>query len=254
MSQVLRVAVAGANGRLGREICAAIAAADDVEMTFGLVRPGGSASGLAAPVLESLSSNAPDFDVLIDVSTCDGVLSQLPALHKPMVIGVTGFSPEQNTILKTASKRIAILRTGNFSLGVNLLLALTEQAAKALGPNWRVQITETHHVHKQDFPSGTALMLAAAAQQGLGQELAIQSVLYPDKPNTNDAGILPISSIRQGEEIGQHTLRLTNGREEVVLAHTALQRGIFADGALVAAKWVSTQKPGLYAMRDVLHG
>ena len=100
MSQVLRVAVAGANGRLGREICAAIAAADDVEMTFGLVRPGGSASGLAAPVLESLSSNAPDFDVLIDVSTCDGVLSQLPALHKPMVIGVTGFHRSKIRYLK----------------------------------------------------------------------------------------------------------------------------------------------------------
>ncbi|MCF6291978.1 MAG: 4-hydroxy-tetrahydrodipicolinate reductase [Robiginitomaculum sp.] len=254
MKQNLSIAVAGVGGRLGGEIYKAIQYADDVDLAFGLIRPGGKAiKGFPAPLLENINETAPEFDVLIDVSTCDGVIQRLSETTKPMIIGVTGFNSEQLERIAQRVKKMPILLTGNFSLGVNLLLDLAEQAAQKLGSGWQIKIKETHHIHKQDYPSGTALMLAGAVNSGLDSDLLLEPALHPDEPKELQENTLPIISYRQGEEIGQHTIILSNGSEEIELGHRALKRKVFADGALVAARWLARQKPGLYDMNDVLN-
>jgi 4-hydroxy-tetrahydrodipicolinate reductase len=135
---------------------------------------------------------------------------------------------------------------------VNLLLDLAEQAAQKLGSGWQIKIKETHHIHKQDYPSGTALMLAGAVNSGLDTDLLLEPYLHPEEANQTQENILPIISYRQGEEIGQHTIVLSNGSEEIELGHRALKRSVFADGALSAVKWLAQQKPGFYGMKDVL--
>ncbi|MBL4617225.1 MAG: 4-hydroxy-tetrahydrodipicolinate reductase [Robiginitomaculum sp.] len=253
MSKNLAIAVAGAGGRLGGEICKAIQYVDDLDLAFGVIRLGGEKpNGFPAPVFENINETAPKFDVLIDVSTCDGVIQRLSETTKPMVIGVTGFSEEQVEKISRAAKKMPILLTGNFSLGVNLLLDLAEQAAQKLGSGWQIKIKETHHIHKQDYPSGTALMLAGAVNSGLDTDLLLEPYLHPEEANQTQENTLPIISYRQGEEIGQHTIVLSNGSEEIELGHRALKRKVFADGALSAVKWLAQQKPGFYGMKDVL--
>lgn len=252
MSKNLAIAVAGAGGRLGGEICSAVNYVDDVDLVFGLIRPGGKEiKDFPAPLLENINETALKFDVLIDVSTCQSVVEKLPEITKPMVIGVTGFNQQQQKEIAVLAKTIPVLLTGNFSLGVNLLLDLAEQAARKLGSDWQLQIHETHHIHKQDYPSGTALMLADALTTGRGENLPVESVLHP-KQILAATNSLPITSYRKGEEIGQHTVVLSNGHEQITLGHQALKRSVFADGALVAARWLAKQKPGLYDMSDVL--
>jgi len=254
MKQNLSIAVAGVGGRLGGEIYRAIDHADDLDLAFGVIRLGGNApESFPAKILAVLDEIAPKFDVLIDVSTCDGVIQRLSETTRPMVIGVTGFNTKQVEKIAQRAKKTPILLTGNFSLGVNLLLDFAEQAAQKLGVGWQIKIKETHHIHKQDYPSGTALMLADAANSGLDADLLLQPYLHPDESKQPQENTLPIISYRQGEEIGQHTIILSNGSEEIELGHRALKRSVFANGALVAARWLARQKPGLYDMNDVLN-
>ncbi|VAV98369.1 4-hydroxy-tetrahydrodipicolinate reductase [hydrothermal vent metagenome] len=242
----IRLAIAGHTGRLGREICASFAQEDGFVLAFGLGRND-----------NPLSTNSPGFDVLLDVSSCEGVIERLPVLQqlgKPVVIGVTGFDQKQIQQIKAAAKTLPILLSGNFSIGVNLLLQQVRDVARTLGDRANIHISETHHTAKKDFPSGTALMLADAVMQGRGQNMKIDCALHPQQPDTGQSKTIAITSFRQSGVIGQHTVAFDIEDETTSYQHTANARSIFANGALIAAKWLVDRQPGFYQMRDVLGG
>lgn len=248
----LRIAIAGTAGRLGSEIRELIAADDSVELAFALVRPGGSRPE-GVPYFEHLQDAHPDFDVLIDVALADGMgkrLTALRALNKPLVTGVTGLRAAQQTAVHDAANSIAVLQAANFSQGITALLAQVRDMARRLGSDWQVEISETHHVHKKDYPSGTALALARVVQDGLGDEIPIISVLWPENPQS-DSPAITIQSYRREEVFGEHEVRFSCGSESVVLGHTANSRAVFAHGALAAAKWIAGKPAGFYTMEDV---
>ncbi|MEK1925987.1 MAG: 4-hydroxy-tetrahydrodipicolinate reductase, partial [Rhizobium giardinii] len=180
-----------------------------------------------------------------------GLAAQARIVH---VIGTTGCSSGDDERIKAAARHARIVKSGNLSLGVNLLGVLTEQAARALGPaDWDIEILEMHHKHKVDAPSGTALLLGEAAAKGRGIDLASQSVRVRDgHTGARVAGTIGFATLRGGSVIGEHSVILAGEGEQVTLSHSATDRSIFARGAVTAALWARGQKPGLYSMLDVL--
>ena len=218
------------------------------------------------PINKKINGIKPEFntenafkktDIIIDftIPKCTlEILKIATKLKKKVVIGTTGFSRSQENIIKKYSKKIPILKAGNMSLGVNLLMYLTEITSKSLADNYLSKIFEVHHKHKQDYPSGTALMLGKGIADGKGKNfynligkkfLNKQSFPYGKKIN--------FSSLRKGEIIGEHEVKFSNGKEIITLNHEAFDRALYSDGALVAAKWLMKKKPGLYSMRDLLN-
>ena len=195
-------------------------------------------------------------DLIIDftIPKCTlEILKIASKLQKRIVIGTTGFNRNQENLIKSYSKKIPILKAGNMSLGVNLLMYLTEIASKSLNNEYLSKIFETHHKHKKDYPSGTALMLGKGIADGknknfynlIGKKfLNKKSFPYGKKINFN--------SIRKGEIIGEHEVKFSNGKEIITLNHEAFDRALYSDGALTAAEWLMKKKPGLYSMRDLL--
>ena len=196
-------------------------------------------------------------NVIIDftVPKCTfDVLRIASKLKKSVVIGTTGFTQKEEDLIKKYSKKIPILKAGNMSLGVNLLMYLTEVASKSLNDDYLSKVFEVHHKHKKDYPSGTALMLGKGIANGknknfynlIGKKfLNKRSFSYGKKINFN--------SIRKGEIIGKHDVSFSNGKEIINLNHEAFDRALYSDGALTAAKWLIAKKPGLYSMRDLLN-
>ncbi|MBI3437983.1 MAG: 4-hydroxy-tetrahydrodipicolinate reductase [Proteobacteria bacterium] len=242
----LAIAIAGCNGHMGRALMSA--AGGDVRFSIvGTTTRGGASAGAAA-------ANA---DVWIDFTTPDATVTALDALSgakvRAAIVGTTGLSPAQRDRIAEHAKRIAIVCSGNFSLGVNLLAALVEQAASKLGPEWDIEILDAHHRRKVDAPSGTALMLGDAAAKGRG--VALEDVqLAPNNGVTGvrKAGGIGFASLRAGGIVGEHDVIFAAEREVLTLSHAALDRGLFADGALAAALWAADKPAGLYTMRDVL--
>ena len=195
-------------------------------------------------------------DIIIDftIPKCTlEILKIASKLKKKVVIGTTGFSKSQDNQIKRYSKSIPILKAGNMSLGVNLLMYLTEIASRSLKDNYLSKIFEVHHKHKLDYPSGTALMLGRGIADGKGKNLYNligkkflnqKSFPYGKKINFN--------SLRKGEIIGEHEVSFSSGKEIITLNHEAFDRTLYSDGALTAAKWLMKKKPGLYSMRDLL--
>jgi 4-hydroxy-tetrahydrodipicolinate reductase len=181
-------------------------------------------------------------------------LAMLPRLDVPAaVIGTTGFSEAEEAQIEAASETMAIVKAGNYSLGVNLLEALVKQAASRLGEDWDIEILETHHRRKVDAPSGTALMLGDAAASGRGQSLSdVRSGPYDGPDAKREPGTIGFSVRRSGDVIGDHEVTLASDMEILSLRHTALDRAVFAHGAIKAAEWAARQSPGLYDMGDVL--
>lgn len=264
----LSIAIAGAGGRMGRALVRAANEDSRFAITGGTERSGGQFLGAdlgalagIAPLFMSTADAteraAEKADVWIDFTAPEATLAALDALTstqtRAAVIGTTGLSPEQEERIAAHAKRIAIVRSGNFSLGVTLLAALVEQAAAKLGPEWDIEITEAHHRRKADAPSGTALLLGEAAAHGRGQPLR-ELRLAPHDGVTGErpSGKIGFSVIRGGGVIGDHDVRFMAERETVTLSHQAADRAVFADGALAAALWVADKPPGLYSMRDVL--
>ena len=182
------------------------------------------------------------------------ILKIASKLKKKVVIGTTGFTKREENLIKKISKKIPILKAGNMSLGVNLLMYLTEIASKSLGKKFLTKVYEVHHKHKKDFPSGTALMLARGVAVGKNKEfykmigkkfLNKKSFPYGNKINFN--------SIRKGEVIGEHEVSFSSGKEIVTLNHESFDRALYSEGALTAAQWLSRKKPGLYSMRNLLN-
>ena len=195
-------------------------------------------------------------DVIIDftIPKCTlEVLKIASKLKKKVVIGTTGFSRSQERQIKKYSKRIPILKAGNMSLGVNLLMYLTEIASKSLNDEYLSKIFEVHHRHKKDYPSGTALMLGKGIANGKGKNLYnLIGKKFLNKKSFPYGKKINFSSLRKGEIIGEHEVKFSSGKEIITLNHEAFDRALYSDGALTAAKWLMKKKPGLYSMRDLL--
>ena len=195
--------------------------------------------------IEAFKNTNVIIDFTVPKCTLD-ILKIAAKLKKKVVIGTTGFTKKEETIIKKFSKKIPILKAGNMSLGINLLMYLTEIASKSLENNFLSKIYEIHHKHKIDYPSGTALMLGKGIAVGKNKNFNnLIGKKFSNKINFN--------SIRKGEVIGKHEVRFSSGKEIIRLNHESFDRALYSEGALTAAKWLMSKKPGLYSMRDLLN-
>lgn len=264
---VIGVAVGGASGRMGRAVCAAVLDAPDLRLVGGCGQPGGELSGHdlgilagrghAGVLLQSDAAQASQSaQVWIDFSSNAGLaanLDRLPMSVRGAIIGVTGHNGAAQDAVERCADQRAVVQSGNFSLGISVLQGLVQAAAARLGPQWDIEILEHHHRHKRDAPSGTALMLGAAAARGRGHDLAhLRLPPHDDKTGLRPEGGIGFASLRGGATIGEHAVLLAGPRETLTLAHCAQDRAVFADGALVAARWALSQPAGLYSMQNVL--
>ena len=175
-------------------------------------------------------------------------------LKKKVVIGTTGFTKNEENLIRKFSKKIPILKAGNMSLGVNLLMYLTEITSKSLGNNFLSKVYEVHHKHKVDYPSGTALMLGKGIADGKNKNLYdLIGKKYLNKKIFPYSNKINFNSVRKGEVVGEHEVRFSTGKETIRLNHESFDRALYSEGALTAAKWLMTKKPGLYSMRDLLN-
>lgn len=238
-----RVGIFGAQGRMGQAIARALAAQ-------GIASAGGTDLGDDPAPLAAAA------DVLVDFSSPHALEANLAAARTagtPILVGTTGLSPQQHALIDQAATTLAVLQTGNTSLGVALLQRLVRMAAARLGPDWDIEIVETHHREKLDAPSGTALMLGQAAADGLGTTLAEAAVMdRAGLTGARAAGTVGFASIRGGTVAGDHEVLFAGNGERLVLAHRAEDRTIFATGAIRAALWLVGRAPGRYTMADVL--
>ena len=268
MSAPMNIVVTGAAGRMGRALIRAIAESDRARLSAALERDGSDHVGTDSGLLAGLDANgipvtadpvaafaAADavLDFTAPAATCAfaALAAQARIVH---VIGTTGLSDADLEALRRASAHTVIVRSGNMSLGVNLLAVLVEAGAKALSAQgWDIEIVEMHHKHKVDAPSGTALLLGEAAAKGRDIALADHSVRVRDgHTGPRQPGTIGFATLRGGSVIGEHSVLFAGEGETVTLSHSATDRAIFARGAVHAALWGGTAKPGLYAMRDVL--
>ena len=239
-----RIGILGASGRMGRAIAALLEEGGEASLAGGCGR-GDDAGALGSGC-----------DVLVDFSAPDALplnLQAALAADRPIVIGTTGLGPEHQRAIDEAAARIAVLHAANMSLGVNLLAHLVREAAARLGEDWDVEIAEMHHRHKADAPSGTALMLGAAAAEGRGVDLASVSDRGRDgMTGARTAGHIGFAALRGGSVAGDHQVVFAAEGERLELGHRAETRDIFARGAIKAAVWLKNKPPGRYAMADVL--
>ena len=196
-------------------------------------------------------------DVIIDftIPKCTfEVLKIASKLKKKVVIGTTGFTKKEENLIKKYSRKIPILKAGNMSLGINLLMYLTEIASASLGNNYLSKVFEVHHRHKKDHPSGTALMLGKGIAVGKNKDFyKIIGKKYLNKKSFPYGKKINFNSIRKGEIIGEHEVKFSSGKEIITLNHEAFDRALYSEGALTAAKWLNRKKPGLYSMRNLLN-
>ena len=263
----MRLIVAGAGGRMGRTLIAAIAATEGVALAGALDAPGSAILGRDAGELAGLGANGVTVtdDASALLGKADGVVdftvpSATLALVKMTaerglvhVVGTTGFDAAGEAAVAEAARRAVVVKSGNMSLGVNLLVALTRRVAKSLDASFDVEIVEMHHNRKIDAPSGTALMLGRAAAEGRGIDLAAHSDRGRDgETGARKPGDIGFASLRGGTVVGDHSVIFAGPAERIELTHRAEDRMIFARGALHAALWARERKPRLYSMADVL--
>jgi 4-hydroxy-tetrahydrodipicolinate reductase len=262
----LRVAIAGAAGRMGRTLVGAVLAAPDLELVAALERADephlGRDAGelLGAPCGVRIGAGAEQAasacDVFVDFTRPEATLAHLVACRRhgvPMVIGTTGFSEAQKAEIAQAARDIAIVMSPNFSVGVNVAFRLIEVAARALGPGYDVEILEAHHRHKVDAPSGTALRMGEGVARALGRDLQ-QCAVYAREGITGErkSETIGFSTIRGGDIVGEHTVMFIGSGERLEISHRASSRANFAHGALRAARFVRDRTRGLFDMADVL--
>ena len=261
------VVVAGAAGRMGRTLIQALDASSTLVLS-GAVElaesqfvgaDAGELSGIARKSLavsDSLSPLLGDADVLIDFTVADATdhnVAACEAMSCSLVLGTTGLSPATQRRIVSAAENIAIVQAPNFSIGVNLCFELLDTAARILGDDVDIEISEAHHKHKVDAPSGTAIAMGEVVARALGRNLA-DSAIYGREGVTGERerSTIGFQSIRAGDIVGEHTVMFAAEGERVEITHRAASRMTFARGALRAAEWITSQPPGLYGMRDVL--
>ncbi|MFJ5160539.1 4-hydroxy-tetrahydrodipicolinate reductase [Pantoea sp. NPDC088449] len=266
MSEI-RIAIVGAPGRMGRNLIQAVQQAEGVALGAALARSGSSLLGVDAGelagigktgviVTDDLRQVVNDFDVLIDFTRPEGTLEYLTFCRKhkkAMVIGTTGFDEAGKAAISAAAEEIGIVFAANFSVGVNLVLNLLQQAAKVMGDYADIEIVEAHHRHKVDAPSGTALAMGEAIADAMNWNLDEHAV-YARVGHTGErkAQTIGFATVRAGDIVGEHTAMFADIGERVEITHKASSRMTFANGAVKAASWLKSKKSGLYDMRDVL--
>lgn len=253
MPKFLNIAVGGALGRMGRYAVDAVNDTPDMEVAARFDRPGVSDIGLV-----SRDEALERAQVVIDFTTPDAATELATAAAArggpALVLGCTGFTDAQVATIGEAAKTIPIVRAGNFSLGLNMLMGLVRQAAAALpAEDWDIEVFEAHHKHKVDAPSGAALMLGADAAKGRGVELGKVAVKVRDGiTGPRPVGAIGFSVMRGGGIVGEHSVTFAADAEILTLAHSARDRSLFARGAIAAARWVVGKPAGEYDMQDVL--
>ena len=253
----INLAVTGGLGRMGQQIIKS--AKYDKNFKLVSVTEGKKIKKKIAGIkINQNSSEAfKKADLIIDFSVpkCTfEVLKIASKLKKKVVIGTTGFTKKEENLIKKFAKRIPILKAGNMSLGINLLMYLTEIASSSLGKKFLTKIFEIHHKHKKDYPSGTALMLGKGIAIGKNKNFYnLIGKKYLNKKNFPYGNKINFNSIRKGEIIGEHEVKFSSGKEIITLNHEAFDRALYSEGALSAAKWLMNKKPGLYSMRDLMN-
>lgn len=263
----MRLVVAGAAGRMGRVLVEIIRQTPGAHLAGALEEPGSIAIGQDAGLLAGCGQMGVEIsgDALLAIAGADGLLDfttpqssvELAALAAQArivhVIGTTGLNAADLRRIEAAARHAVIIRSGNMSLGINLIAALVERAARTLGPDFDIEIVEMHHRMKVDAPSGTALLLGEAAAKGRGISLEEHAVRARDGHiGPRRAGDIGFASLRGGTVVGNHKVIFAGPGERIEIAHAAEDRSIFARGAVQAALWGRNQKPGLYSMADVL--
>lgn len=267
MTQPLSVAILGASGRMGRALIDATLRTDHLSLSAAVERAGnpsigvdaGVMVGLAAsgvPVSESLDTAIRKSSVVVDFTAPGATLAAIEACRAagvPIVIGTTGFTPEQKLLIAEAARQVPLCIAANYAIGVNVALKLVELAARTLGPDYDVEIVEAHHRHKVDAPSGTALAFGEAAAAGLDRDLRSNAVFGREgQTGARMRETIGFATVRGGDVVGDHTVLFLGDGERVEISHRATNRANFANGALRAAAWLVGKPAGLYSMRDVL--
>ncbi len=263
----MRLVVMGAGGRMGRALVKAITEAEGVTVSAALERAGSPALGkdagdlagvgtLGVPVTDDALKAVVNADGIVDF-TAPAATVEMAALAAQAriahIIGTTGLSDADLEKISAAARHAVIVRSGNMSLGVNVLAVLVQRAAKALGPDWDIEIVEMHHRMKVDAPSGTALLLGEAAARGRAIDLAGPSVRSRDgQTGARKSGDIGFAALRGGTVVGDHSVMFAGAGERITLSHHAEDRSLFANGAIKAALWARGGKPGVYSMLDVL--
>lgn len=254
-----RVAIIGAAGRMGLELCRAAIETGGIELAGGTVEPGapelgsdlGELCGSGNAGVAATEDPPGNAEVLIEFTTPGATVEHL-SYGKPHVIGTTGLSGDQVSRVEEAAENTPIVLAPNMSVGVNLLRGVVRELSAKLGEDYDIEIVEAHHRNKKDAPSGTALFLARAAADGRERDLDEVAVYGREGLSPRQEGEIGIHALRGGAVVGEHRLVFYSGGEEVEVVHRALSRRTFADGALRAAKFVAGVRPGLYSMADVL--
>ncbi len=264
---MLKVAVFGANGRMGRAVTRVVSASADAELVGACTEAGNETVGqdvgelaglgqLGIAITGSPEEALANADVAIDFTlpaAVPGNLAACVATDTRLVMGTTGLTAEHVALLSDATQKISVLYGRNLSVGVNVFTELARQAAQYLGDEWDVEITEAHHRYKLDAPSGTALQLGEAVADARGTDLADVQVLgRSGQTGERPRGAIGINAVRGGNIVGDHTVAFISDTEAVELSHHAVDRELFASGALKAALWLADRDSGLYGMRDVL--
>lgn len=249
----MKIGIAGCAGRMGQTLVNAVRADTRFTLAGGSERSGFDAKLVDYPVALSAGSLVEMSEGVIDFTAPENTLAiakAAAAKGSVHIIGTTGFTAAQEAELAGFAKSARIVKSGNFSLGVNVIEKLIEEAARSLSDQYDIEIFEMHHKHKKDAPSGTALMLGDAAARGRKVSLADKKSI--DRDGTRKAGDIGFSVARGGDVVGIHTVTFAGPGEVIELKHQGFSREIYATGALHAALWAAGQKPGLYSMRDVL--
>jgi len=263
---MIRVAIAGAGGRMGRMLIEAVQQAPDCELAGALGRPGSPTIGhdatawLGQPsgvlVSDDIAQGLAAADVLIDFTRPEGTLAHLAAARAQgvgMVIGTTGFTDAQKAEIAAAAKEIGIVMAPNMSVGVNVVLRLLDMAARSLNEGYDIEIVEAHHRHKVDAPSGTALAMGEAVAQALGRDLQTCAIYGREGvTGERDPSTIGFATVRGGDIVGDHTVMFCGTGERIEISHKASSRIGFAQGSLRAARFLAQRGAGLYSMADVL--
>lgn len=254
-----RVAIIGAAGRMGRELCRAVLEDPDCELAGGTVEPGapelgsdlGELCGWGKAGVFATEEPPDSAEVHIEFTSPEATIEHL-SYGKPVVIGTTGLSEAQISRLGEASKHTPIMIAPNMSVGVNVLREVVSEVSRKLGSSYDIEVVEAHHKHKKDAPSGTALFLGRAAAEGRNLDFDEVAVYGREGYSPRSEDEIGVHALRGGAVVGEHRIIFYSEGEEVEVVHRALSRRTFADGAVRAAKFISSASPGLYSMGDVL--
>ncbi len=256
----MKIAIAGAAGRMGQMLIKRIAATEGLTLAGALEGPGSNALGQTAAkgvtIVADAAAAIGAADVVIDFTVPAATVAHAAiAADKgvAMVIGTTGLDPAQTALIHAAAKTVPIMWAANMALGVNVLMALVEKTASMLDPGYDIEVLEMHHRHKIDAPSGTALALGRSA--AAGRKVELEKVWRKSRDGHTGArptGEIGFATLRGGEEVGVHTVYFASAGERLELTHRSFSREGYAMGAVMAAKWLEGKKPGLYGMKDVL--